>query len=122
VAPKKILPLRELDDAGVNVGLGNDGVRDLWSPYGTGDMLQRTQWFARNAGFSRDADIELALEAATFGGARLLKIAGYGLAVGDTADLVAVAGRNPSEAVLEHHRRKLVVKHGRIVAREGALA
>ncbi|WP_030155467.1 amidohydrolase [Glycomyces sp. NRRL B-16210] len=121
VAPRQILPLRELDEAGVTMGLGNDGVRDLWSPYGTGDLLQRTQWFARNAGFSRDADIELALEAATFGGARLLKLDGYGLAVGDAADLVAVAGRNPSEAVLEHPERRLVVKNGRIVAREGAL-
>ncbi|WP_335986225.1 amidohydrolase [Glycomyces sp. MUSA5-2] len=121
VAPKKILPLRELDAAGVTMGIGNDGVRDLWSPYGTGDMLQRTQWFARNAGFSRDADIELALEAATFGGARLLKIDGYGLAVGDTADLVAVPGRTPSEAVLEHRPRTLVVKSGRVVARNGSL-
>lgn len=121
VAPKKILPLRELDEAGVAMGIGNDGVRDLWSPYGTGDNLQRTQWFARNAGFSKDADIELALEAATFGGARLLKLDGYGLAVGDNADLVALKGRNPSEAVLEHHKRKLVVKNGRIVARDGAL-
>ncbi|NUQ90727.1 MAG: amidohydrolase family protein [Glycomyces artemisiae] len=121
VAPKKILPLRELDAAGVTMGIGNDGVRDLWSPYGTGDMLQRTQWFARNAGFSRDADIELALEAATFGGARLLKIDGYGLAVGDTADLVAVPGRTPSEAVLEHRPRTLVVKNGRVVARNGSL-
>jgi len=121
VAPKKILPLRELDEAGVVMGIGNDGVRDLWSPYGTGDNLQRTQWFARNAGFSKDADIELALEAATFGGARLLKIDGYGLGVGDTADLVAVHGRNPSEAVLEHHKRKLVVKNGRVVARDGLL-
>ncbi|PRY56214.1 amidohydrolase [Glycomyces artemisiae] len=121
VAPKKILPLRELDAAGVTMGIGNDGVRDLWSPYGTGDMLQRTQWFARNAGFSRDSDIELALEAATFGGARLLKIDGYGLAVGDTADLVAVPGRTPSEAVLEHRPRTLVVKNGRVVARNGSL-
>ncbi|MEU5874986.1 amidohydrolase [Glycomyces sp. NPDC047369] len=121
VAPRQILPLRELDAAGVTMGIGNDGVRDLWSPYGTGDMLQRTQWFARNAGFSKDADIELALEAATFGGARLLKIDGYGLAVGDTADLVAVPGRTPSEAVLEHRARTLVVKNGRIVARNGSL-
>jgi cytosine/adenosine deaminase-related metal-dependent hydrolase len=42
-----------------------------------------------------------------------------GLAVGDTADLVAVQGRNPSEAVLEHHKRELVVKNGRVVARDG---
>ncbi|GAA2293493.1 amidohydrolase family protein [Glycomyces scopariae] len=121
VAPKQILPLRELAEAGVTMGIGNDGVRDLWSPYGTGDLLQRTQWFTRNAGFSRDADIELALHAATFGGARLLKLDGYGLAVGDTADLVALKGRNPSEAVLEHHPRPLVVKNGRITARDGKL-
>lgn len=31
-----------LRDAGVAVGLGADGIRDLWSPYGTGDLLALT--------------------------------------------------------------------------------
>ncbi len=34
-------PLRLLAEAGVVTGIGHDGIRDLWGPYGTGDLLER---------------------------------------------------------------------------------
>ncbi|MFC4336103.1 amidohydrolase [Salininema proteolyticum] len=122
VAPKKVLPLKELDSAGVRTGIGNDGVRDLWSPYGTGEMLERTLWFARNSGFSRDEDIELALDAATFGGAEITGAEDYGLSAGSKADLVAVPARNAAEAVMTHPTPTVVVKGGKVTARNGVLA
>ena len=36
------LPLVDLTGRGVRVGLGEDGQRDYWSPYGNADMLDRT--------------------------------------------------------------------------------
>lgn len=41
VAPLRLpqAPLGELDAAGVRLGFGTAGIRDLWSPYGTGDLL-----------------------------------------------------------------------------------
>ncbi|SFK64619.1 cytosine deaminase [Streptosporangium canum] len=122
VAPNRgLLPLRLLGEAGVPVTLGNDGVRDLWSPFGTGDMLERALFQAKGTG-PRDEDIELALDAATYGGARALGLRDYGLSVGDHADLVVVDARNAAEAVCVRPRRSLVVKSGRIVARDGVLA
>lgn len=121
VAPTKVLPLKELAAAGVPVGLGNDGIRDLWSPWGTGDMVERAMFQAMNSGFSRDEDIELALDAATYGGARVCGLDHYGLAVGDRADFVAIPGRNAAEVVALRPTRSLVVKDGRVVARDGRL-
>ncbi|THV41641.1 amidohydrolase [Glycomyces buryatensis] len=118
---KQPLPLRAAAAAGIPAGLGNDGVRDLWSPYGTGDLLAHTADVARGSGFSADPDIEIALRAATFGGAEVIGIEGYGLSVGDRADLVAVDARVPAEALLMHPARRLVVKSGRVVARNGQL-
>jgi cytosine deaminase len=48
VAPgaREPLPLRRLRDAGVVVALGQDGIRDPWSPYGSGDMLERSMLLA----------------------------------------------------------------------------
>ena len=34
-------PLQMLRAAGVLVFAGNDDIRDTWSPYGTGDLLER---------------------------------------------------------------------------------
>ena len=72
--------------------------------------------------FRRDQDIELALDAATYGGARALGLEHYGLAPGAPADLVVAAARTEAEAVVTHPRRELVLKDGRVVARDGQLA
>ena len=120
-APSTALPIKELYAAGVPVTLGNDGVRDLWSPYGTGDMLERALFQATHSGFSRDEDVELAVDAATYGGAKVTGLTSYGLSVGDAADLVVVDARNATEAVMVRPVRSLVVKAGRIVARDGVL-
>ena len=71
--------------------------------------------------FRRDEDIELALDAATYGGARTLGLESYGLAPGAPADLVVVAAATPAEAVVRHPVRELVLKSGRPVARAGDL-
>jgi cytosine deaminase len=116
-----VLPLKKLRAAGVTVACGNDSIRDLWGPYGSGDMLERAMHVAYRSTFRRDADIELALEAATYGGARALGLPTYGLTVGAPADLVVVAARTPAEAVVTRPVRDLVLKAGRAVARSGAV-
>ncbi|MEV0387864.1 amidohydrolase [Nonomuraea sp. NPDC050643] len=105
-------PVKRLRAAGVTVACGHDGIRDLWGPYGSGDMLERAMHVAYRSTFRRDEDIELALEAATFGGARALGLEGYGLGPGDRADLVAVPASGPAEAVVVHPARTLVMKDG----------
>jgi cytosine deaminase len=63
----------------------------------------------------------MALEAATYSGARALGLEAYGLEPGARADIVVVDASTPAEAVVTHPVRTLVVKAGRVVAREGAL-
>nr|SBP00144.1 Cytosine deaminase [Nonomuraea gerenzanensis] len=105
-------PVKKLRAAGVTVACGHDGIRDLWGPYGSGDMLERAMHVAYRSTFRRDDDIELALEAATVGGARALGLDDYGLAPGDRADLVVVPAGSPAEAVVVHPARTLVMKDG----------
>ncbi|MGV9310221.1 amidohydrolase [Nonomuraea sp. NPDC003727] len=118
--PGRAMPLKELAAAGVPMTLGNDGVRDLWSPFGTGCMLDRALLQAQQTG-PLDEDVELALDAATYGGARVTGLDSYGLGVGDVADLVVIEARNAAEAVCVRPARSLVLKAGRVVARDGAL-
>ncbi|TXK38872.1 amidohydrolase [Nonomuraea sp. C10] len=105
-------PVKTLRAAGVTVACGHDGIRDLWGPFGSGDMLERAMHLAYRSTFRRDDDIELALEAATHGGARALGLRGYGLAPGDRADLVVVGASTPAEAVVVRPGRTLVMKDG----------
>jgi cytosine deaminase len=71
--------------------------------------------------FRRDEDIEMALRAATAGGAAALGLPAYGLRAGGPADLVVVAAATAAEAVVARPVRDVVLKAGRVVARDGAL-
>lgn len=108
-------PIKRMRAAGVTVACGHDGIRDLWGPYGSGDMLERAMHVAYRSTFRGDADIELALEAATYGGARALGLTGYGLTAGDRADLVVVPAGGAAEAVVTHPSRSLVMKDGSVL-------
>jgi cytosine/creatinine deaminase len=109
------LPLASLRAAGVAVGLGSDGIRDLWSPWGDGDVLARAALLAWRAGARRDEDLAAALEVATSGGAAVLGLPDYGLEPGCMADLVLVPATTLGEAVVTHPPRTLVLKAGRIL-------
>ncbi len=119
------LSLVQLVEAGVRVGLGEDGQRDYWSPYGNCDMLDRTWQLAFTNGFRRDDHIELALAVATMGGASIMshespRPAGLGdrpgVAVGDRADLLLVDGETPTSAVMDRGSDRTVIHDGRVVA------
>lgn len=116
-----IPPLKLLKEHGVEVFGGSDNIRDAWSPFGNGDMLDRAMMIAYRANFRHDHELALAFEMVTDAGARVLGLADYGLKAGGPADFVAVEAETPAEAVATRPRRKLVVKAGRVIARDGAL-
>lgn len=119
------LPLDQLTDAGVRFGLGEDGQRDYWSPYGTCDLLDRTWQLAFVNGFRRDELIGHALAVATIGGASIMdrdvpRLASVGdrpgLSVGDRADLVLVDGETITSAVMDRGTDRTVLHDGVVVA------
>jgi cytosine/adenosine deaminase-related metal-dependent hydrolase len=112
-------PVKRLHEEGVRLCAGNDGIRDTWGPLNMPDMLLRAFLIAYRNNFRRDADIQIALEMCSAGGADVIGLDAHGLQPGNPADLVIVDGQNPLEAMIERPARWLVMKDGRIVAREG---
>lgn len=117
---RPVPPVKRLREAGVRLCTGNDGIRDAWGPLNMPDMLLRAFLVAYRNNLRRDDDIETVLNIATHGGAQVMKDADYGLAPGRRADLVLVEGETHVEAVIERPPRRLVLKGGRIVGRDGA--
>ncbi len=110
-------PVLALRARGVVIHAGSDNIRDLWSPFGNGDMLERAFLLALRQGFRADEDIAVAL--ALCGDAAALGLPARRIAVGMPADLMAVACETPSEAVASRPPRKLVIKAGVVLARDG---
>jgi cytosine/creatinine deaminase len=116
-----IPPLKLLHEHGVEVFGGSDNIRDAWSPFGNGDMLERAMLIAYRANFRHDEELALAFDMVTAAAARVLALPAYGLAVGGPADFCTVDASCVAEAVAGRPRRRLVVKAGRIIARDGVL-
>lgn len=121
------LPPHRLTDAGIRVGLGQDGQRDYWSPYGNADMLDRTWQLAFTHGYSVDDLVEHCLAIATVGGRAVMRNGEPrltsvherpGLDVGDAADLMIVAGETVTAAVMDRPRDRTIIYRGHVVAEE----
>jgi cytosine/adenosine deaminase-related metal-dependent hydrolase len=113
-------PIEMLRAAGVLVFAGNDDIRDTWSPYGIGDLLERAAIIGWKGDFRRDAQVEVAFDLVSAAGARALGIGDYGVRVGAAANLFTIAASCVPEAVAAHPPRKLVLFDGKVVARDGS--
>ena len=124
VAPPSALPTLLLAEYGVRLGLGEDGQRDYWSPYGNADMLDRTWQLAFTNGFRQDRLIAHCVAIATRGGRAVLgtdaPLASLddrpGVAVGDRADLLLVPGDTVTAAVMDRSPDRTVLHRGVVVA------
>ncbi|WP_235856947.1 amidohydrolase family protein [Occultella glacieicola] len=109
------LPLAEFDDAGVAFGFGTDGIRDLWSPYGTGDTLGIAWQYGRAAGIVRDEDLTRVVRIATSDAARFVGRDVHDLVPGARADLILLDAENPMDALVRTPPRDLVIGGGRVL-------
>lgn len=119
-----LLPIpdvRRLHELGVRMCLGSDSSRSRWSPWGDGDILSRATFLAYKGYFRRDEDLEFALALTSRLGREAFGYERCDLAVGDPADLVVLPGQALGELVVLPPKRSLVMKAGRIVARDGEL-
>lgn len=120
VAPLRLpqLPLAEFDAAGVNFGFGTDGIRDLWSPYGTGDSLGIAWQYARASSIAKDEDLLRVVRILTSGAAAFVGRDVHDLVPGARADIVLLDAENPMDALIRVPRRELVISQGNIVHQE----
>jgi cytosine/adenosine deaminase-related metal-dependent hydrolase len=123
VAPNEslVLPVAVLREHGVRVGLGSDGVRDSWSPFGNADMLHRAHLLGWITDVRLDEDLTSCYTVGAHGGADVMGLARADLAPGSPADFVLVRGECVPQVVVDMPRRDIVVHGGRVVARDGEL-
>ncbi|QDY70506.1 amidohydrolase family protein [Qingshengfaniella alkalisoli] len=120
-ANRTVPPFDLLRKHGVEITAGNDGIRDTWSPYGTGDMLQRAMFMGLKYRWRKDVELQKALYAITQGGANVMQLKDYGLETGCKADFVLLNSRNHAEAIVAGPVDRTVFKRGECVVEDGVL-
>ncbi|MFF3756281.1 amidohydrolase [Streptomyces sp. NPDC002185] len=121
VAPSDslVLPIARLREHGVRVGLGSDGVRDSWSPFGDADMMHRAHILGWVTDVRLDDELNDCYRVATHGGADVMGIPHADFRPGAPADFVLVRGECLPQVVVDMPRRDVVVHGGVVVARDG---
>ena len=114
-------PVQALRRRGVTVFAGSDNIRDCWSPYGNGDMLDRAAIIAARHEMFLDSDLEEAFALVTDEADRALGYLHRGLHVGSVADVIVIEAASVADAVVDRPPRWLVLRAGRVVAERGVL-
>lgn len=114
-------PIFALAEAGVRVFCGNDDVRDTWSPYGTGDMLERAAVIGWRADVRHDPLLARLFAMCSSVGAEVLGVASHGIVEGREANFFTLPAETVGEAIGQHPPRRLVFFRGRLVARDGVV-
>lgn len=109
-------PLFQMRAAGVQVFCGNDDIRDTWSPYGTGDMLERAAVVGWRVDVRHDNLLHELFDMVSGAGARAMGQDGHGVAVGCAANFFTIDAEGVPEAIGQH-QPALVFFHGHVVAR-----
>ncbi|MBE7102346.1 amidohydrolase family protein [Bacillus cereus] len=113
---KQVIPIPLLARKGVKVSLGNDSITDHWSPFGTGDMLQKANRLAERFGWSDERSLGKALRFIT-GGKETLNNEGKRVwpNVGDEASFVLTDATCAAEAVARQTEKCVVMYKGNMV-------
>lgn len=114
---RTIAPVRALRDGGVNVCLATNNIRNAFTPYGTGDLLQIAALALPACHLGGADDQATVLDMLTVNAAKALRIPDYGIFVGARADMVLLDTHRVADVILDMPDRNVVVKGGRIVAR-----
>lgn len=114
---RTLTPIRKLREAGVNVCIATNNVRNAFTPYGTGDIMQ-TAMLAVAAGHLGGADdLPTVLDMITKNPAKALGLTNYGLDEGKDADLVLLDTKSYDDAVIDQATKLYVMKNGKITVR-----
>lgn len=108
--------VREMQAQGITVGWGQDCVLDPWYSLGTADMLDVAFMGLHVAQMTHPDEMARCFTMVTENNARIMGLEGYGLNVGDKANLVVLDAGNPTEALRLRADRLCVISKGKVVS------
>ncbi|UOQ88800.1 amidohydrolase family protein [Agromyces endophyticus] len=102
-----------LERHGVRLAAGSDGVRDSWTPFGSGSMLDRAHLLAYRTGAMTDAELERCYRICSTEGARLVGAADLVEASGpEHPTRLEFTGESIAQIVVDRPRPVRVIRDG----------
>lgn len=97
--PRGVVRAEGLRAAGVCCSISTNNVLNPFTPYGDGSLIRMANLYANVCHVAREDELAGCLHMITTESARLMRKAGYGIAVGNAADFVLLDASDPAGAV-----------------------
>ncbi|WP_410772447.1 amidohydrolase family protein [Fontibacillus sp. BL9] len=111
---RTVTPIRLLRDGGVNMCIATNNIRNAFTPYGNGDLMLTAMIAIPAAHLGGADDLHTVLPMITTNPAKALDLKGYGIQVGNKADLVLLDTHTVTNAIIDMPARLFVVKNGKV--------
>ena len=111
---RAVTPIRKLRDGGVNMCIATNNIRNAFTPYGNGDILQTAMLTIPVAHLGGANDLKTVLPMITDNPAKAIGLTGYGIAVGNKADVVLLDTKIKENAIIDIPTRLFVIKNGKV--------
>ena len=108
--------VREMQAQGIDVGWGQDCVRDPWYALGTADMLDVAFMGMHVAQMTSPEEMARCFTMVTDTNAKIMHLENYGLEVGKQASLVVLDVADPIDALRLRPARLAVISKGKLVS------
>ncbi|MEM2902496.1 MAG: amidohydrolase family protein [Candidatus Bathyarchaeia archaeon] len=107
--------VKELLKEGVNVALGQDDIADAYYPYGRNNMLEVAFLASHLLWATTIGEMEQLYDMITKNAAKAIGLNGYGLKVGNKANLVVLNVKSPYEALMYQDVPAYVISDGKLI-------
>ena len=111
--PRGVTRADRLAQHGVTCSLASNNVLNAFTPFGDASLLRMANLYANVAQLGRREDIERCFAMITTEAAKLMRLDGYGLGIGDRADLLVLPSPSAAAAIRELAQPSLGFKRGR---------
>ncbi len=111
--PRGVAPAHKLAAHGVTCSLATNNVLNPFTPFGDCSLVRMANLYANVAQAGSAPDLAACFDLVTQQPARLMNLDGYGIAIGNPADLVVLDSADPAMAVAELAQPLRGFKRGR---------
>lgn len=111
---RAVTPIRKLRDGGVNVCIATNNIRNAFTPYGNGDILQTAMLAIPVAHLGGADDLPTVISMITENPAKAIGLKKYGIEEGNKADLVLMDTKVKENVIIDLPERLYVIKDGRV--------
>lgn len=111
---RALTPIRKLRDAGVNVCIATNNIRNAFTPYGNGDIFQTAMLAIPVGHLGGGDDLHTVLPMITTNPAKALGLKDYGIEVGKKADMVLLDTTSYTNAIIDLPTKLYVFKNGKL--------